>query len=168
MGIRYFRPDGSVFFQQSGGAAPSFTVSLRASNAVVGAENAGDSLVVAKGRDDFPIQGGTTGRALLGSVCTVVVAVAAVVTATAAVITLIIEITKDDDPPEIQNIDIDIDQNGDGQITIPIDSTYVNEDGTDLCDTCELDIEAGECQENCDSYDQDATNNGLQTNVLEV
>ena len=166
MGIRYFRPDGSVFFQQSGGVAPSFTVFTRASNAVVG--DAGNSLVVAKGGDDFAVQGGTTGRALLGGVCAVVVAVAAVVTPTAAVITLIIEITKDDDPPEIQNIDIDIDQNGDGQITIPIDSTYVNEDGTDLCDTCELDIEAGECQENCDSYDQDATNNGLETSVLEV
>ena len=125
-------------------------------------------LAVPEGRGDFAAEGFDHGRALLGGVCEVVVAVAAVVAAVTAVIALVVTITKDDEPPVIQNINIEINQSGSGEINIPIDADYVNDDGTDICDTCGLDIEAGECLENCDGYDQDVTNQGLQTNILEV
>lgn len=120
------------------------------------------------GGGDSAVQGFDHGRALLGGVCEVVVAVSAVVVAVVTVIVLVVEITKENEPPVIQNVQVTINQSGNGQITIPIDADYINDDGTDICDTCGLDVEAGECLENCTGYDKDATNDGLETNILEV
>ena len=76
-------------------------------------------LAVPAGRGDFAAEGFDHGRALLGGVCEVVVAVAAVVAAVTAVIALVVTITKDDEPPVIQNINIEINQSGSGEINIP-------------------------------------------------
>lgn len=97
-------------------------------------------------------------------------AVTAVVALATAVVALYVDITKDEEPPVAPPtiINITIEQNGDGEITIPIDPDFLNDDGTDICDTCRIKIEAADCLENCDGYDRDATNDGLQTNILEV
>lgn len=163
------KPDGSVLFRPSGEADPRFAVSLRTANAGVGAEKAGVSLALPQGEGGAALQGSDHGRELLGGVCAVVVAVAAVVAVVTAVIALIVEVTKEDEPPTPPIIiNITIEQNGEGEITIPIDPDYLNDDGTDICDTCGIDIEASDCVENCEGYDMDATNSGLQTTILEV
>lgn len=137
-------------------------------NAGVGAEKGRGSLAPPQGGGNVAAQGFDHDRALLGNVCAVVVAVSAGIVAAKAVVEFIVELIKDDEPPETTTIIINIDQNGDGEIDIDIDSDFVNEDGTGICDTCEMDVKAGDCVENCEGYDKDAINNGLQTNILEV
>ena len=168
LGIRHFKPDGSVFFRPSGGAALSVDVSLPTTNTGASAENERGSLAPPQGRGDFGAQGFDRDRALLGKVCVLVVAVAAGIAAAADLIELFFEFTKDDEPPETKILIININQSGDGEIDVDIDSDFVNEDGTGLCDTCKMDVKAGACVENCEGYDKDAINNGLQTNILKV
>lgn len=161
--------DGSVLFRPSGGAASRFAGSLRTANTGVGAEYAGAPFALPHAVGDGTVEDFHHGRELFGWVCEIILAIQDVLAEDEAEIEAKVEINKDEEPPASPIIiNINIEQNGNGKITIPIDSKYINDDGTDICDTCTIDIEAGDCVDNCEGYDQDATNAGLQASVFEV
>ncbi|CAM9161747.1 unnamed protein product, partial [Ectocarpus sp. 12 AP-2014] len=80
----------------------------------------------------------------------------------AAVITAIVRVTSPDAPPIILNLELDVNSDGNAEVDLEMDTSYLNEDRTGLCEGCTMDVEAGECiSGDCDGYDQDTTNDNI-------
>lgn len=170
LGIRHANPDGSTLFRPSEQYGAGAAVSLRTTGANDNANKAGFDLMPPQGMHDLTAPGydRLNSRELLDDVvCEAVVAVDPVVAAVGAVVDVSLTVIIGFSQYTIRT-SMTIDDTGVGKATFSARPSYLNDDRTDFCDGCPVNVSVGNCLMNCDGFDRAATNTGLPFELLQV